>query len=474
MSAFPRHGLHLAGTFNDWTTDHPAFALSRQQAGHWEARVYLQPGRHAFKVAADGGWALNWGADAAGPVQAPRQGPLAQEGPDILLNVPRPGQYAFHIDLEESLYSIDAPAREPGPAGALQPYRTVRDLSLSEADFHGRLPMLLEHDEVVFVIEEDGDAVAVAGTWNGWSTEADVVPPGPGPRFLHVRMDRSQPQSYKFYRQGTWLRDPLNRLVDWDGINRGGVGEFNSVLPARDGRVQPTAMLWLKRFPSVFLEDERDIFVMLPPGYDPSVRYPVLYVHDGNESITRGAYHLEALGAMQEATCQPVILVFVALPVQHVRNYQYVHGEGYPRYARFLAHEVAPFIDAHFSTRAQADARGVIGASLGGACSFYVALQHPDVFGKAASQSGSFFVNNMDLLARVRDGRSIDFYLDSSRPYRGSKGDMYRLASMMEHALQDAGCRHWHYHTRGDWHDWRFWAQRFPAALRYFWPRRKR
>ena len=39
-----------------------------------------------------------------------------------------------------------------------------------------------------------------------------------------------------------------------------------------------------KNFHSKFLPKDRDVIVWLPPGYDanPTKRYPVLYMHDGN------------------------------------------------------------------------------------------------------------------------------------------------------------------------------------------------
>jgi enterochelin esterase family protein len=332
-------------------------------------------------------------------------------------------------------------------------------------DFNGQLPKLLGNDEVAFFLDGDDDApVSVAGSWNNWSTTDHIMQRGPGYRYLNLRVPPGH-QVYKYYSHGHWFKDPHNQWVAWDGINHHGLGDFNSVL--RDGH-----MIWLKRFPSHVLGDERDIFVMLPPGYDAKLRYPVLYMHDGNESITRAAYHIQAENAMRDGVCQPAIVVFVALPDQNVRNFQYIHSNGWPNYARFLAEELVPYIDTRFNTQAEPSARGVIGASLGGACSYYVALAYPDVFGLAAAQSGSFFVNGMDLLHKVHQlqpGR-VRFYLDSSRPWQQSRGDMYRLASMMEQALQDAGHAHYHYHTKGDYHDWSFWANRFPAALQYLWP----
>ncbi|HEY3998823.1 MAG TPA: alpha/beta hydrolase-fold protein [Candidatus Xenobia bacterium] len=427
--------MHVTGTFNNWHVGSDS-RLQAREARRWGGQVNVPTGLHAFKFATDDAWTESWGGWSRGH----RDGTLQPDGPNLFLHVPVPGPHQVEVDLDAQAWRIEPVEGGPGPLGALGARAGFAAERLDYLDFHGQLPFLGE-DGVLFVMEGDDDRpVSLAGSWNGWSEGVDVIPPGPGPRTLWVGMDRSRPHEYKMVRDGVWFRDPHNRMVVWDGYDKHAVGEFNSVLPPRQGFDNGfLPFLWIKRFPSGILGDERDIFVQLPPNYRTDRRYPVLYVHDGNESITRARFHYRSDETMRAGKCEPVILVYVALPDQRVRNYQYVGADGWPKYVNFLADELVPFIDRYFNTRAEAWSRATIGASLGGAVAWYCSLQRPDVFALGASQSGSFYVNNGDLWRRVEaaDPRSVKLYLDSSRKTRQGGGDMARLADAMEQTLKE-------------------------------------
>ena len=59
------------------------------------------------------------------------------------------------------------------------------------------------------------------------------------------------------------------------------------------------------------------------------------------------------------------------------------------RYETYMTKELIPFIDAHFRTRANREGRAIAGLSMGGHGSLYLAIRHLDLFGAAASTSGS-------------------------------------------------------------------------------------
>ncbi len=56
-------------------------------------------------------------------------------------------------------------------------------------------------------------------------------------------------------------------------------------------------------------------------------------------------------------------------------------------YIRFLAHELAPYIDENYPTYQMGKGRVLIGDSLGGTVSFMTALMYPHTFGKVVMQS---------------------------------------------------------------------------------------
>lgn len=66
------------------------------------------------------------------------------------------------------------------------------------------------------------------------------------------------------------------------------------------------------------------------------------------------------------------------------------------RYETYMTNELIPYIDSHFRTIAGRDGRAIAGLSMGGHGSLYLAIRHVDLFGAAASTSGS-----VDLLKKT-------------------------------------------------------------------------
>jgi predicted alpha/beta superfamily hydrolase len=138
---------------------------------------------------------------------------------------------------------------------------------------------------------------------------------------------------------------------------------------------------------------------------------------------------------------------------------------GYEAYARSLVEEVKPEVDARIRVFTSPRETGVIGSSLGGVVSFYMAFQHPDVFGYAACMS-STFSHRDDLVERVlrEPKRTSKFYLDSGWP-----GDNYEVTLAMAMALGRSGYRlredYLHFAFPLEEHDERAWGRRLHLPL---------
>ena len=153
------------------------------------------------------------------------------------------------------------------------------------------------------------------------------------------------------------------------------------------------------------------VHARLPPSYnkEPDRRYPVLYLHDGQNvfasasddvafgwggwELDRTAFLLARAGRMQE-----VILVAIDNSPSRLEEYSGRHRAGgsetvstrFENYEAFLIAELKPFIDHRYRTQPGASHTSVMGASLGGVCSMALAWDHPQLFGGAASLSGAF------------------------------------------------------------------------------------
>lgn len=177
-----------------------------------------------------------------------------------------------------------------------------------------------------------------------------------------------------------------------------------------------------ERFASRFLGNERTLRVYLPPGYDSATRrrYPVLYMHDGQNIFDAATSFIGVEWGVDEA-CEkliaagripPLIVVGIDNTTDRAGEYTAVAGtyRGEPNggrgrlYNRFLLEEVKPFIDATYRTKPGRAHTVVMGSSLGGLVSLDLALQHPDHFAAAGVVSPALWWADHEILGRVESG----------------------------------------------------------------------
>ena len=90
----------------------------------------------------------------------------------------------------------------------------------------------------------------------------------------------------------------------------------------------------------------------------------------------------------------------------------------FENYESFLITELKPQMDRDYRTLPGAAHTAVMGSSLGGLCSVVLAWDHPEIFGGAASLSGSFQVEQTNFLNEVLKSfhgppKPFRVYLDS-------------------------------------------------------------
>ncbi|MGG1632970.1 alpha/beta hydrolase-fold protein [Paenibacillus sp. FSL K6-3182] len=154
------------------------------------------------------------------------------------------------------------------------------------------------------------------------------------------------------------------------------------------------------------LGNERDIYIYLPVGYDddPSVRYPVLYMHVGQHvfepskpSGESWGMHRVADRLLAEGLIRPIIIVAVEHKYEDGTS-EYFHDLcAYPircvgeLYEHFLIEELKPIVDRAFRTLPDADHTALMGSSAAGIATYNIGLRRPDVFGMLGILS-PFFV----------------------------------------------------------------------------------
>jgi enterochelin esterase-like enzyme len=135
---------------------------------------------------------------------------------------------------------------------------------------------------------------------------------------------------------------------------------------------------------------ERPGLVYLPPGFDPSRRYPVVYLLHGmpgspSEYLDGAGFLAAADDGISGGTLEPFLGVLPAAGPSERYD-----GEWAGPWERDLVDEIVPWVDAHLPTLPTAGNRVLAGLSAGGFGAVDIALRNPAVFGSAASWSGYF------------------------------------------------------------------------------------
>lgn len=179
----------------------------------------------------------------------------------------------------------------------------------------------------------------------------------------------------------------------------------------------------------------------LPPGYEENTLrvHPVAYMQDGKnlffpeEAFLGRDWNVE--GSLSILDAMSAIDRAVIVGVHSGDRMGEYTKPGYEAYARSIAEEIKPEVDLTFRVFGTREETGVIGSSLGGVASFYMAWAHPQVFGYAACLS-STFSHRDDLIERVLSEPKCPskFYLDSGWP-----GDNYEVTLAMAMALTQRG-----------------------------------
>jgi enterochelin esterase family protein len=332
-------------------------------------------------------------------------------------------------------------------------------------------------DRVVFLAQgaaPNGGPWSVAGSFTNWKTSAVVMKaiPGTDLAYLDTHLPRGQAYPYKLL-GGTsddgFRQDFLARSVTWDGINHVAPGEFNAIAHVTDRPANTGRIVAHRGVHATELGDARDVFVYIPPRADAACDpLPLLVVHDGNESLTRGDFVSVAEARYGAHPEEQSVIAFVALSSQEIRTDEYTFGTATAKgdaYGHFLANDLLPLLEKETPLCTAPDARGQTGASLGGLISVYLAFQRPDLWGYVGAQSASLFWDNNAMVTRAGADPKVPvrFYLDSGCP--DDNCDVVRSTS---DALKTKGYDVTHVEVPNAQHDWPYWRARWDGMLAAF------
>jgi len=245
------------------------------------------------------------------------------------------------------------------------------------------------------------------------------------------------------------------------------------------GEAPESTLLVRRGILSPQLRNYRDLLVAVPPsGLDAGRRYPVVYLHDGQNLFDPATSYAEPWGLLEVlarlAAAGHEALV-VGVPNQgRLRRYEYspfrdiLHGGGGgDRYLAFLVETVKALVDRDFPTLSGAEHTVLGGSSLGGLISLYGACRHPETFGAALVQSPALWFANEAIFPWLADRRRPRrLHLDvGTGEGDEAVGHARRLRDLLlgQGALLDEDLSY--REEDGAGHHERAWARRFEAAL---------
>lgn len=318
---------------------------------------------------------------------------------------------------------------------------------------------VIENGKAIFFYRGDAKNVMLAGDFSSWNPRVILQKIGDNLFAYQMDLPNAARAEYKLVVDGNWIADPLNpNKLD------NGVGGENSFFSMHD--YKPTN--WDKG-EDVFLDNidfRSEVYngVRLIQVYAPKdcngKPCPVLYLQDGGDYVKRAGAVQTEQNLVAAGKIKPFIMVFLN-PKDRAKEYWASDD-----YAKFLAEEVVPAIDAKYNTIKSRDGRAILGASLGGITSFYVGVKYPEVFSRIGGQSSSFWIDDERV---VKDLEKLDaaktkfrFYIDDGT-FEGV-GDSRRVNVMLRGKGYPVV-----YREGETGHNWTSWRDRLADAFAALW-----
>lgn len=179
----------------------------------------------------------------------------------------------------------------------------------------------------------------------------------------------------------------------------------------------------------------RTIRVWTPSNYNTSNKYPVIYMHDGQnlfDDYTSFAGEWGVDESIENLIINSKTKGFIVVGIdnsefrmsEYTPNWGDIESAEGDKYAKFIVNTLKPYIDSNYNTLKDRNNTIIMGSSMGGLISFYTGLNYQKTFGYIGSLSTSFQINSVE--ARNKFINSLDY---SNPPF------LYLDAGTLEHSM---------------------------------------
>jgi len=225
-------------------------------------------------------------------------------------------------------------------------------------------------------------------------------------------------------------------------------------------------------FYSEALQEKLELLIYIPANYSPFYKYSVLIASDGKDYFQLGRISRVADEYLANEEIENLIIVGVPYKSIEDRRRKYLpKGDLHDAYLRFLAHELVPYIDEHYSTYRMGMSRALIGDSQAATVSLLAAIAYPNIFGKVIMQSP--FVDDMvlDKVREVKDPHAFSIYhvvgsLEHEvMTMNKTIKDFLTPNRKLHQLLVDKGFTNFYEEFEGQ-HTWKFWQRDLKRAIK--------
>jgi len=144
---------------------------------------------------------------------------------------------------------------------------------------------------------------------------------------------------------------------------------------------------------------DRDVFVYLPPSYATSLhrRYPVIYFLHGYAAHAENYWNMLSVPTAADAAIsngssrETIVVLPDAFTVYSGGMFS---NSPIGDWEAFIADDLVSYIDAHYRTIPDRDARGLAGHSMGGYGTMRIGMKHPEAFSVLYAMSSCCLMND--------------------------------------------------------------------------------
>ena len=297
--------------------------------------------------------------------------------------------------------------------------------------------------------------------------------------------------TYKFT-QGTWETEEVTASGENIGnhtlqiekdyaIELSIYGWNNNVPQAKKHTASKNVYLLADSFYIPQLNRFRRVTVYLPENYFNSKnRYPVLYMHDGQNLLDEftapfGEWGVdEGLDSLQKQIGKYAIVVAIDHgDEKRITEYNFEDNKKYgiaegKQYVDFIAKTLKIFIDKKYRTKKDKGNTAIGGSSLGGLISTYALIQYPQIFGTAGVFSPAYWIapstDSLIIHTNKKSGNRYWFYAGEKE-----SSDMVKDMDKIKNSVAKNERNKFSYYVDANGaHNERTWRKWFPIFYKWW------